>query len=508
MPDVIDKVISFISGDGDNASDKDVLLKQLAREISQNKHAKFYRVRQGEADVSLAQYFFNIYRIIYPMQTFFSDSGKEEKIGQITLEAYLDKHVMDVIKKLSADTIAERKRNSEPDLSKHLQEDLAALAVGFDSPKISAADKCYNLIYSIKQFVRFDFYSLLQLFDPDIKEGDFLTVPKFSPVDATLLASSISVFLSLLPPDDEDNDWKTAFEILKYCNGGTDVIPLHMWESLLLNLKDVKESSIFELIDKLITGNPILKIKTIVPNEILSARWLEHKTHEIREVITGIAGSQRNAQIKAVENTVFGSIVTIRLNYYLPEKGKVLLDKDLDSFTYAPALNHLFTFIQEYFSKELQELCDILLVRGQWTNNHASRQMSDGFHDVVGISGEITKLDESMSDEGSNGSRLRASLLRVDRDKSQARYINSIIGSINEEALHLINRAVSSLITVGKHFKMLMDDCEKKPTELIANWKELFLVSKTPITQSIASAYKKINYFVQLMLLETKPLEE
>ena len=76
MPDVIDKVMSFISRDGENASDKDVLLKQLARDISQNKYAKFYRVRQGEADVSLAQFFFNIYKSVYPLQVFFNDPDR------------------------------------------------------------------------------------------------------------------------------------------------------------------------------------------------------------------------------------------------------------------------------------------------------------------------------------------------------------------------------------------------------------------------------------------------
>ena len=72
----------------------------------------------------------------------------------------------------------------------------------------------------------------------------------------------------------------------------------------------------------------------------------------------------------------------------------------------------------------------------------------------------------------------------------------------------MINRTVPALIVVGKHFKMLMDDCEKKPFELIMNWKELSLVSKVPIAQRITAAYKKINYFVQLMILETKAAEE
>ena len=72
----------------------------------------------------------------------------------------------------------------------------------------------------------------------------------------------------------------------------------------------------------------------------------------------------------------------------------------------------------------------------------------------------------------------------------------------------MINRTVPSLIIVGKHLKMLMDDSQKKPFELIMNWKELNLASKAPLVQRISAAYKKINYFVQLMILETKPAQE
>jgi len=245
-----------------------------------------------------------------------------------------------------------------------------------------------------------------------------------------------------------------------------------------------------------------------VPHETLSGSWLEEKNREIREVISGIAGSQRNAQINALERAVFGTTETRRLHFYTSEKGRILLEKGLESYTYAPALNHLLSFTEDYLSKEIQELCDIMLVRGQWTNNASSRQMSDGYHDVMEIMNEITALDETLDEEGSNGPRLRGALLRVDRDKTQSRYINSIISSINEEAVNMINRAVPSLIVVGKHFKLLLDDYDKKPFELIMNWKELALTSKAPLNQRIAAAYKKINYFVQLMILETKPLEE
>ena len=509
MPDdMINKVISFITGDNESASDKDILLKQLAKDITHNKYAKFYRVKQGEVDIAAAQYLFNLYKAIYPLQLFLKDPVKEAKIKQISLEAFLDKKVMDVIKRLSRENIAERKRIEGDSLSNHLQEDLAALAAGFDSPRVAAADRCYNLIAVMKQLVTFDYCSLLKKFDPEIVEGDFLTQPKFAPIEATILIGEIAAFSSIIPVPNDGDDWKTVFEILKYCKGGTDVIPFALWNNILTALKDLKQSKILELINKLTTGNPVLEIKDNVPHESLSAAWLELKTAEVRRVISGITGSQRNAQIQQLEQAVFSSLETMKLNFYTAEKEKILVDKNLEGYVYAPALNHLISFIQVYFIKEIHDLCDILLVRGQWTNVSASLLMSDSFHDVQEIVSEIIHLDETLDEEGSNGPRLRAALLRVDRDKTQTRYINSIISTINEEALNIVNRAVPSLIVVGKHFKMLLDDCEKKHPELVINWKELAVYSKTPLPQRITAAYKKINYFVQLMIMETKPAED
>ncbi len=173
MPDVINKVMSFINRDGEGESEKDILLKQIAKDISQNKYAKFYRVRQQEADVSLGQLFYNLYKLVYPMQVFLKDPAKVTKIRQITLEAFLDKKTMDLIKKLSLEAVNENMKAGS-DVIKILEDDLAALTAGFDSPRIVAADKCHNLIASIKQFVSFDFSSLIRKFDPELKRGIFL----------------------------------------------------------------------------------------------------------------------------------------------------------------------------------------------------------------------------------------------------------------------------------------------------------------------------------------------
>jgi hypothetical protein len=512
MPDdILNKVISFIAGDNEEGSDKQVLLKQLAKEISQNKYAKFYRVRQEEADSSLAHYLYSIYKIIHPARVFLGDPARIARIKTITLESFLDKSTMDVIRRLAPEAIAERRRAADANLSRSLEDDLAALAAGFDSPKLAAADTCYNLIALFNRFARYDFYSLLKKFNPDLIDGDFSAPPKFDSLKADTIMADLAGLLSVFPFSDAQgkDDWKTVLEIFKYCNGGTDLLSSGSWANLLGSLKDIKQAKIFELIIKLASGNPVWEPKAAEPpNEQLTSIWMEQKTGEVRQVIAEIADSQRNVQIRALEKAVFGDADLMRLTCYTPERSRILTQKELGGYVYAPALNHLTVFILDYLNKEIQELCEILLIRGQWTNNAASRLMSDGFHTATEIAAGINALDETLSEDGSNGPRLRGALLRVDRDRTQTRYINSIVDTINEEALALINQAVQSLIVVGKHFKMLLEDHQKKPCELIMNWKELSQVSKNPLPQRLSEAYKKINYFVQLMLLETRRSDE
>ena len=509
MPDenILNKVMTFISGSSESGDDKQVLLKQLAKEIQQNKYAKFYRARYEEADSSLAQYFYSIYKIIFPARQFLKDSAIMAKIKSITLESYLDKNIMDLIKRLSTEKLEERKKAGGPNFSAELEKDLEALTVGFDSPRLTTADKTYNLILVLSRFVSWDYPTFLKKFDPEFAV-DFSVPPKFTPLHTDVIMADLSSFCSIMPSFDPADDWKTVFEIFKYCKGGTDLIPLDVWNALLANLKDLKQSKMLDLIIRLASGNPVWEAKSAPRlDEHLTSGWLNEKTAEIRRIITGITDNQRNTQIAALEKAVFGTNEITRLIYYTKEKGRVLVQKDIESYEYAPALNHLTAFINDFIKKEMQELADILLVRGQWTKNADSIIMSDAYHSILDILPEIQKLDESLSDDGSNGPRIRGALLRADRDPGQAKYLKSIVHNLNEDALHIINRTIPLFITIGKHLKMLMEDSQKKSYELIMNWKELSFMTTIPLSQRLGDAYKLVNYFIQLMLLEARTEE-
>jgi hypothetical protein len=504
MPDdIINRVFSLISGDNASASDTDILLKQTGKDLGQNKYSKFYRVKSEEIDPSFAQYVYVIYKAIYSAQVFMKNPAKADYLKRLALERFMSPEVLDLIQRLSPESLEARAKTTGPaDLSRQLQEEYALLTEAFDQGRIDGINKCNNLIAALSRFVLFDYAGLLKKFDSSLLEGIFTAPPRFSSVKAENLIGEIgdlySLFLALSP----EEDWKNVFAIIK--GAGGDIISLEQWIALLANLKDLRQSRIIELIIRHATKNPVWDPKPGIPGEHLIEAWLEKKQDEIQEYIAGIANRQRNTQIAALSRAIFAEIDTTRLVFYNDKAGKIYDRNDLTGFAYAGALNYLMAFVEDFLSKEVQEICDIILIRGQWSSNNASLQMSEAFHAILDGPPKMRELDETLSEKGSNGPRLRGALLRIDRDKTQARYINSILAEIDNEALEIIRAAVKSLITVGKYMKALSDDIQKKQSELIINWKELDGFSRSPLAPRLLESYKKINYFVQLMTLTTK----
>ncbi|GHT91245.1 hypothetical protein FACS1894140_1450 [Spirochaetia bacterium] len=505
---IINKMFSLIGGGNEPVSDKDLLLKQTAKELAQNKYTKFYRPKTEEIDPAFAQYLYAIYKIIYPAQAFLKDAANIKKLKQLCFEHSLNPEVQEIVRRLSPEMIEERAGKTAPDdFVRQLQGDFDAVSRAFDKERIAAVNKCYSLITAFKQFVLFDFISFLQKFDPVLPEGLFTAPPKFAAAMGTTLVQDINNFYTAIcalePPSTDGDDWTTAFTVMKAARGGTGALSPTQWNMLLANMKELTSSRILKIMVRLISKNPVWDGNVVIPDEHLCETWLEKTEKDIYERIGRIADKQRNARMEVLVKAIFGKLEVEKLTFYSVNGNKVYTERGLEGFVYAAGLNYVMTFIQDYVKKDIQEICDLVLVRGQWSSINASLQMSEAFHKILGFPPAIEALDNSLSEDGSYGPRLKGALLRLDRDNTEARSINSIIGDIDEEALDLIKKAAQNLIIIGKSMKALADDLLKKPTELIINWKNLDGFSGSPVAPQINDIYKKINYFIQLMTLVT-----
>jgi hypothetical protein len=235
---------------------------------------------------------------------------------------------------------------------------------------------------------------------------------------------------------------------------------------------------------------------------------LDAKKAEIEGAINKIQNDKRSAQVEQLAKAIFGSAEVERLSNYTAKANDIYYKKNFDGFTKTAAVNNLKAYLLDYFKKEIKELCDLLLIRGQWSNIVLSKNMSDAYHEMAGMLEKIAAFDDSVGEKGEHGSRLKQALLKIDRDKGQGKYIRIILKTVNNNAQRMINAAANSFIIIGKNFKGLIEDMQKKPAELIMNWRELESASEEPLAKRITDDYKRMYYFVQLLQFFTGPVEE
>jgi hypothetical protein len=507
---IFDKLFALFGNTQDPESGKKRQLKQLVKNLSGNKYSRFYKPKTGEIDGSFGKIFFDIYRVISSAQVFMQNAAKSAQLKQITTEAFLDKNLLEIRGRLQKETIEAKAKTANvniKELTKTINDDLTNLSAGFDSNRIGAIDRCYNLILALSNFVTFDFFSLLKKFDANITERNFTYQPKFAPIRGEYLLDDIKDFIDVSFAVDPDQDWKNALRALKIYKG-MDVVVYEQWIKVLNLLKDVRKSGILELIIQHIEKDPLWLSKHKLSDEHIAENYLDERRAEAKSAIDNILNAKKNAQIGALAKTIFGTVDIQKTKYYTEKAGEIYVKKNFDGFVYAGAINYLKAFLLDYFKKDVKELCDLFLIRGQWTVPQLFQKTSESFNQLIALSDTLITFDETLSDSGENGSRLKTCIAKADREKSQAKYVTLILKSVNEEALGLINQAAQHLIVIGKSFKSLIDDYQKPSHDLIMNWKELEGVSEVPIDQRIAAAYKKIYYFIQMMQSFTKPAEE
>ena len=282
------------------------------------------------------------------------------------------------------------------------------------------------------------------------------------------------------------------------------------WTSSKLTpaLKDVRESGVLEQIVQHVKRDPFLAVIPRASGERIVETFIDKMKNQTTMTLQKIAQGRRNSKIDDLAKAVFGTTVVLRLKNYTDKANTVFAKKMLGGFTQTQALNYLKAYLIDFFKKDIRELVDILLIRGQWSTSVQSQQISDGYHALLEVSEQIIQFDDDLADDGEVGLKLRNAMLKSDRDKDAVKHLRQILKDVNDKALMLVNKSALNLITVGRHLKALIDDLTKPHHELLLNWKEVENASTIPMKEAMTESYKKIYYMVQLLQFYVKEEKE
>ncbi|MDR1636918.1 MAG: DUF5312 domain-containing protein [Treponema sp.] len=498
----LDKLISFFLRIKNPQTVKKKAMKQLAKELLGNRHSRFYRSKIGLVEPDMAVFFFEMYRAISHARVLLNNTAKSELLKELTIEAFLDIKFLDARQRLTAEYVKERAKTTPiAEVSRLLQEDFDILASGIDNELMGNVDRCYNQILALITFSAFDFFFFLRRFDPSLVENNFTARPRFGPVLGRLLVNQIKDFLEVFYAIDPELDWGPPLRVLKLYKNGVDVINPEEWNILASRLRELRRSNILELMIRHIEENPSWQFKPLISSEHIALNYLGTRENEVREAMNGFVRDQKLLQVRDLAQDVFGDPDVRRALYYTPQGSSSFVNRGLDGYTCAEGFNYIKAFLLDIFKKEIQSLCELLLIRGQWYSMDVSREMSESYHVLLDIAARISSFDDSLGENGETGSRLQAMLAKSDRDKSQLRYLKTILNSINREALEFINSSAEALIVIGTTLKNALEDQKNGAGELITNWRSLELIVETPLIKHLLVTHKRIFDFIRLIQL-------
>jgi hypothetical protein len=473
-------------------------LKRIAKALTANAYGKFFRVKSVQVTPELAEFFYGLYKLVFPARTLLQNAAQSTQLKLDTVESFLDAAQQEALEKLSAESIAQRAEETEENLlARQLQSEFAGLERSFDAGRSSAVNECYRLILRVCEFVEYDYYLLLKKFDCQLTERNFSRKPVFNALRGEAVTEELTDFLALTCGMDPNQDWTGPLRILEQFMG-TEAISVKVWSAMLFTIREMVDSKICELMIRFVEKNPDWSWKPQAAHENIAGWYLETIRLEISDRLALVLATKRNALIEQHAKAVFGIVRVSQLNYYTEQGSEVYSNKKFAGFTEARALEYLMLFLNDE-KPELKNLYELILIRGQWTSMKLSFPLSESLWLLELFPVRILELDEMLADWGFYGSKLKTAILNLARDKSAERSIARNLHAVNREARQIVNEVIFYLSILHDGLKDLKEDCRRTPGLIIRNWEELNSFSETALENRLAALWKKLTNMLELL---------
>lgn len=473
-------------------------LKAIAKDLSKSKF-RFYKASSKEVDPSLAKFIYEVYKAVSPAQLIFENANPNALKSMVITSFMTEAQIAETECFTEAYITDMAHRMSVKEVKEQITEKFDAFKKEFDDAKLGRIDMLYTKFMLFKNFVQFDFYFFLKKFDSTLKERNFNAPPKFQAINGTYVLEDLKNFIEIAWGLPFDQDWDDMFKFLKQTRGAEVVAP-GLWKKILNRIKAIKDQNIFEMLIQLFSEDPRYKSEYKTEEFFIADDYINSLKKQWEDVIYNLEKKQTAGKVESLASQIFGTSQVHKLTNYNETSGNIYERKGLGAFLYTDSLAYTKAFLLDYTKKEVRELSDILLVRGDWANTQMAKPMSEAYHDLLEVSSKISELDNRLSEQMDLGSKLKTYLPRADRDKEARNIIQIALRDANNAAAEIIMQTTKDYITYAKNLKMLLEDFVKYPkSEIILNWRDIDHFAEGQLKKMSIDAYKKIYAFVQLM---------
>jgi hypothetical protein len=493
-----DKIIAFFLGRSSPDEEKKKLIREIGKLLSKQKQ-KFYNPKKEIVLPGLATFFYEFYKLLGPAKNLVQRSQSSAVLKSIIIESFISEEQLAIRTNLEEKSLRVRiGQVGSKDLVNQVKDEIISFFSAFDTDKVKTINLTYNMVASFLDLVHFDFYFFLKKFDSQLQEDNFFYNPRFEPINGEYIIDDLKEIYDIILALDLNINWDAILETLKtYRN--IEVVSRKGWKKGMKQLADIRKSKLLIRIIRHISKDPYYKANPVIHREKIVDQYLTKIKTETELTIQKIIKEKRNTNIEKLTIEVFGTPSISRLKNYTEKANLMYRKKMLGGFIHVTALNFIKAFLLDYFKGGIRDVIDLLLIKGQWTSNVTSQQLSEALHQVFKVSDKLIEFDDALAEEGDLGRKLRNLYYKSDRDKTMMPHVRKALKDINDSAKQIIVETVQNLITMGKHIKYLLNDYTNKRSEYIINWKTIDNKTDGKIKEKLIEVYKRIYNFLKLI---------
>ncbi|WP_182117245.1 hypothetical protein [Borrelia sp. A-FGy1] len=452
------------------------------RELKNNlsKISNFFNISKIQALPQFAKFIYNLYKTFTYLKPFVQRYRNSNKIIHFVVEKYLNesqKKALDYIYSFSANDMP----NFTSDMPKNLNNNLNYLFKNVTQEQIKLIDETCEALYVFFDLVLYPYHSIIKNFDGFFPEDDFVYKPRFNSVGCGLILDEIKDFLENIYSIVDFSVWKNLYDILLEVYGDKGNFPIkpNAWLKIVTSVIDINKNKEILYLVRYVSGDPdyfpICNGKK--PKPIAKTFFNDLAKHVANE-IEKIKVFQKNSKSKVLAEKLFPSGTLLHLDNYNEGMSVKITSKIMNTpgYIYCELLGYLKTYVINFVKRDLNDMINILIIKGQWKDMEISRDMSNDMHSLINAYSSLVDFDNNLGDQGNYGNRIKALLHRISvGDKSSEKLLLSIVADINKKASILLNEYYSIIYSMEQRLKDCLEDYAKPSSEreLIYNWKEL-----------------------------------
>ncbi|AHH10521.1 Hypothetical protein BCO_0080001 [Borrelia coriaceae ATCC 43381] len=407
---LVDFLVSIFSRELTPEQVKQRRLKEVRNNL--NKVGNFFNASKIQALPQFAKFIYNLYKAFVPFKFFVQRYRTSNKIVHFVVEKYLNdaqKQALDSIYSFSSNEII----NFTPDIPKNLDNNLNYLLKNITQEQIRLIDDTCGALDIFFDLASYNYYSIIKHFDNLFPENDFIYKPRFNSVSCGVILDHIKDFLECIYSIRDVYIWRNLYDILLTIYGDRDNFPIkpNIWLKMVTSIIEINRNKEILYLIRYVSGDPdYLPMSGIKQSKVKAKIFFQDLSKHVANEISKIDILQKNSKSKILAEKLFSGINLASLENYNEHMHDKITSKIMNTtgYVYRDLLCYLKTHAINLVKKDLSDIVNILIIKGQWKDMEISRDISNDIHSLVNIYSNLIEFDNNLGEQGTYGNRINA----------------------------------------------------------------------------------------------------